>query len=90
MPNPFPDIPPLRQAFTHFPNIGPVRLKMLLEAGIRLRRYGQGVAPYFNILEFVVFGVAENFGKAFFGASAILDGAAARKKRNKQHDYQEK
>ncbi|MBR4369707.1 MAG: ribonuclease H-like domain-containing protein [Victivallales bacterium] len=35
MPNPFPDIPPLRQAFTHFPNIGPARLKMLLEAGIR-------------------------------------------------------
>ena len=35
MPNPFPDIPPLRQAFAHFPNIGPTRLKMLLEAGIR-------------------------------------------------------
>ena len=35
MPNPFPDIPPLRQAFTHFPNIGPARLKMLFEAGIR-------------------------------------------------------
>ncbi|MBR6057791.1 MAG: ribonuclease H-like domain-containing protein [Victivallales bacterium] len=35
MPNTHPDIPPLRQAFTHFPNIGPVRLKMLLEAGIR-------------------------------------------------------
>ncbi len=35
MSNPFPDIPPLRQAFTHFPSIGPARLKMLYEAGIR-------------------------------------------------------
>lgn len=35
MSNPPPDIPPLRQAFTHFPNIGPARLKMLREAGIR-------------------------------------------------------
>ena len=35
MANPFPDIPPLRQAFAHFPNIGPARLKMLHEAGIR-------------------------------------------------------
>ena len=35
MANLFPDIPPLRQAFAHFPNIGPARLKMLHEAGVR-------------------------------------------------------
>ena len=35
MGNPLSDISPLRQAFAHFPNIGPARLKMLREAGIR-------------------------------------------------------